>query len=89
MPRRARRDPHPPKTTRGAPRRPRTPAAAKQAAYRLRLQSGVAVVPLPVTGAIVDYLARAGLLPPGREAASRAEIGIAVRRVLDRLARER
>ena len=65
----------------------RSPAAVKQAAYRARLRRGVAFVPVPVTGPIVDYLAREGLIPRAREFADRTEIGAAIAAALERAAR--
>ena len=65
----------------------RSPAAAKQARYRERLRRGVAYVPLPVTGLILDYLVHKGLLPRDREAADRVEIGLAAAAALERAAR--
>ena len=83
-----RADPPGRRTTNVAPgRRPRSPAAEKQARYRERLRRGVAYVPLPVTRLIVDYLVRGGLLPRDREAADRVEIGLAAAAALERAAR--
>jgi hypothetical protein len=65
----------------------RSPAAEKQARYRERLRREVALVPVPVTPLIVDYLVRRGLLPRDREAADRVEIGLAAAAVLERAAR--
>jgi hypothetical protein len=71
-------------TTRRRTRRPRSPDALKQAAYRARLRDGIAIAPTPINNRIVD-LVRVHL-PPG-EAATRAEIGRAIAAYLDRRAR--
>ena len=73
--------------TRGRMPRDRSPDAERMRRYRERLRRGVCFVAVPVTGAIVDRLARAGLLPRDRDAASRAEIGAAIAAALERLAR--
>jgi hypothetical protein len=57
--------------------------------YRANLRSGVAYVPVPVTGALVARLVREGLIPRDREVASRAEIGAAIAAFFERLTRER
>jgi len=72
-----------------APRGPRaarySPAAAKQARYRERLRREVALIPVPVTRAIVSHLVRSGLLRD-REVHERAEIGAAIAAALERAA---
>jgi len=55
--------------------------------YRERLRREVALVPVPVTRLIIDYLFRGGLLPRDREAADRVEIGLAAAAALERAAR--
>jgi ClpP class serine protease len=57
-----------------------SPAAERMRRYRANLRRGVAFVPVP--GAIVDGLARAGL-PRDCDAASRAEIGAAIAAAFD------
>ena len=69
------------------PRRRPTPDAERMRRYRARLRRGVAFVPVPINARRIDYLVREGLLPPGREVASRGEIGVAIAAALDRLAR--
>jgi hypothetical protein len=68
-------------------RLPRSPVAAHMRRYRARLKRGVAIVPVPVTHAIVGLLVREGLLRRDREAYGREEIGRAIAAVLERLAR--
>ena len=71
-------------------RRPRgaaRPAAERMRHYRERLRREVALVPVPVTRLIIDYLFRGGLLPRDREAADRVEIGLAAAAALERAAR--
>jgi hypothetical protein len=86
-----RADPSGRRTTNIAPgRRPRagrrSPAAEKQRRYRERLRREVALIPVPVTRAIVSYLVRSGLLRD-REVHERAEIGAAIAAALERAAR--
>ena len=75
---------------RGSENRPRaaarSPDAERMRKYRSRLRREIAIVPVPVTGAIVGYLARAGLLRRDREAHGRDEIGRAIAAVLERAA---
>jgi hypothetical protein len=68
-------------------RRTPSPAAERMRRHRARLRDGKAVVSVQVSGEIVDYLAREGLIPGAREFADRAEIGAAASAALERLAR--
>jgi hypothetical protein len=61
----------------------RSPAAEKQAAYRDRVRAGVAHVSVPITRPVVDYLDRERLLPQGRDAVDRSEIGAAIAAAFD------
>ena len=73
----------------GAPEnRPRSPGVREHMRrYRARLKHGIAIVPVPIDGAIVAYLVREGLLRRDKEAHARDEIGRAIAAVLGRLAR--
>jgi hypothetical protein len=55
--------------------------------YRANLRAGVVFAAVPLDGAILGWLLRAGFLRRDREAHSRAEIAAAVRAALDRIAR--
>ena len=68
-------------------RPPRSPDAERMRKYRYRLRREIAIVPVPVNGAIVGYLARVGLLRRDHEVHERAEIGAAIAAALERLAR--
>ena len=65
----------------------RSPDAERMRRYRGRLRREIAIVPVPVTGAIVGYLARVGLLRRDREVHERREIGAAIAAALERAAR--
>ena len=65
----------------------RSPDAERMRKYRSRLRREIAIVPVPVTGAIVGYLARAGLLRHDRDVHERREIGAAIAAALERAAR--
>jgi len=64
-----------------------SPDAERMRRYRGRLRREIAIVPVPVTGAIVGYLARAGYLRRDRDVHERREIGAAIAAALERAAR--
>jgi hypothetical protein len=69
--------------------RPRSPdAAMRMRQHRARVRNGVAVVGVPVTGAIVGFLVRGGFLRDA-EFHERDAIGAAIAAALERAARER
>jgi hypothetical protein len=71
--------------------RPRSPDAARMRMrqHRARVRRGVAVVSVEISGAIINYLVREGLLRGDRQYHERAEIGAAITAALDSAARER
>jgi MoxR-like ATPase len=67
--------------------RPRSPdARERMRRYRERLRRQVAIVGVPVTGAVIHYLVRERLLP-NKEVHARDEIGRAIAAALEHLAR--
>ena len=65
---------------------PPSPDAERMRRYRGRLRREIAIVPVPVTRPILDYLARAGLLRRDRDVHERREIGAAIAAALERAA---
>jgi hypothetical protein len=62
----------------------RSPDAERMRRYRARLKRQIAIVPVPITGAILGHLVRRGFLRD-REVHARAEIGAAIAAALERL----
>jgi hypothetical protein len=55
--------------------------------YRDRLRREVAIIPVPITPAVVGLLVRAGLLARDKEVYARSEIGRAIGAYLERAAK--
>jgi hypothetical protein len=66
---------------------PRSADAERMRKYRDRLRREVAIIPVPITPAVVALLVRVGLLDRDREVYARAEIARAIAVYLARAAR--